>query len=137
MGENSLILRLSFIVFLLTTINLFAANVIVSSKTIAFEEKVDSSKIRSEEVAEINKFCIPLKLSDIEENNYIATHHINRNTVICMKDVRKSDNESIIFNFGGVKIEKKGKIIYENKDFIRIKNVDGTIEQIYKDGRIK
>ena len=137
MGENSLILRLSFIVFLLTTINLFAANVIVSSKTIAFEEKVDSSKIRSEEVAEINKFCIPLKLSDIEKNNYIATHHINRNTVICMKDVRKSDNESIIFNFGGVKIEKKGKIIYENKDFIRIKNVDGTIEQIYKDGRIK
>lgn len=137
MGENSLILRLSFIVFLLTTINLFAVNVIVSSKTIAFEEKVDSSKIRSEEVAEINKFCIPLKLSDIEKNNYIATHHINRNTVICMKDVRKSDNESIIFNFGGVKIEKKGKIIYENKDFIRIKNVDGTIEQIYKDGRIK
>jgi hypothetical protein len=137
MGENSLILRLSFIVFLLTTINLFAVNVIVSSKTIAFEEKVDSSKIRSEEVSEINKFCIPLKLSDIEENNYIATHHINRNTVICMKDVRKSDNESIIFNFGGVKIEKKGKIIYENKDFIRIKNVDGTIEQIYKDGRIK
>ena len=132
-----MILRLSFIVFLLTTINLFAANVIVSSKTIAFEEKVDSSKIRSEEVAEINKFCIPLKLSDIEENNYITTHHINRNTVICMKDVRKSDNESIIFNFGGVKIEKKGKIIYENKDFIRIKNVDGTIEQIYKDGRIK
>ena len=99
MGENSLILRLSFIVFLLTTINLFAVNVIVSSKTIAFEEKVDSSKIRSEEVSEINKFCIPLKLSDIEENNYIATHHINRNTVICMKDVRKSDNESIIFNF--------------------------------------
>ena len=137
MGENSLILRLSFIVFLLTTINLFAVNVIVSSKTIAFEEKVDSSKIRSEEVAEINKFCIPLKLSDIEKNNYIATHHINRNTVICMKDVRKSDNESIIFNFGGVKIEKKGKIIYENKDFIRIKNTDGTIEQIYKDGRIK
>ena len=132
-----MILRLSFIVFLLTTINLFAVNVIVSSKTIAFEEKVDSSKIRSEEVAEINKFCIPLKLSDIEKNNYIATHHINRNTVICMKDVRKSDNESIIFNFGGVKIEKKGKIIYENKDFIRIKNVDGTIEQIYKDGRIK
>jgi hypothetical protein len=54
-----------------------------------------------------------------------------------MKDVKKSDNESIIFNFGGVKIEKKGKIIYENKDFIRIKNIDGTIEQIYKDGRIK
>jgi hypothetical protein len=137
MGENSLILKLSFIVFLLSTINLFAANVLISSKMIAFEEKVDSSKVRIEEVSEINKFCIPLKLSDIEESSYITTHHINRNTIICMKDVKKSDNESIIFNFGGVKIEKKGKIIYENKDFIRIKNIDGTIEQIYKDGRIK
>ena len=31
----------------------------------------------------------------------------------------------------------KGKIIYENEEFIRFKNLDGTIEQIYKDGRQK
>ena len=54
-----------------------------------------------------------------------------------MKDVKKYENESVIFNFGGVEIEKKGKVIYENDDFIRIKNLDGTIEQIYKDGRTK
>jgi hypothetical protein len=136
MGENSLILKLSFIVFLLN-INLFAISVLVSGKTIAFEENIDTSKVEVKEVGEINKFCIPLKLSDIQESNYITTHHINKNTVVCMKDVKKSENESIIFNFGGLKIEKKGKIIYENKDFIRIKNVDGTIEQIYKDGRLK
>ena len=35
------------------------------------------------------------------------------------------------------KIEKKGRIIFENNEFIRIKNLDGTIEQIYKDGRLK
>ena len=131
-----MILKLSFIVFLLN-INLFAITVLVSGKTIAFEENIDASKVEVKEVSEINKFCIPLKLSDIQEANYITTHHINRNTVVCMKDVKKSENESIIFNFGGLKIEKKGKIIYENKDFIRIKNVDGTIEQIYKDGRLK
>jgi hypothetical protein len=136
MEENSLILKLSFIVFLLN-INLFAITVLVSGKTIAFEENIDASKVEVKEVSEINKFCIPLKLSDIQEANYITTHHINRNTVICMKDVKKSENESIIFNFGGLKIEKKGKIISENKDFIRFKNVDGTIEQIYKDGRLK
>lgn len=131
-----MILKLSFIVFLLN-INLFAINVLVSKKTIAFEEKIDISQVEVKEMSEINKFCIPLKMTDIQESNYISTHHINKNTVICMKDVKKSENESIVFNFGGLKIEKKGKIIYENKDFIRIKNADGTIEQIYKDGRLK
>ena len=62
---------------------------------------------------------------------------INKNTIICEKDVKGLENEGIVFNFGGLKIEKKGKIIFENSEFIRIKNLDGTIEQIYKDGRLK
>ena len=131
-----MILKLNLLVFLFS-VNLFATSVLISLKTIAFEEKIDTSKVRVEDVSDVNKFCVPLKISDLEENNYITTHHINKNTIICTKDVKKGDNETIVFNFGGLKIEKKGKIIYENKDFIRIKNSDGTIEQIYKDGRIK
>ena len=65
------------------------------------------------------------------------THHINKNSIVCEKSVRSTENNEIIFNFGGVKIVKKGKIIYENEEFIRFKNLDGTIEQIYKDGRQK
>ena len=130
-----MILKLSF-VFLLN-VNLFAISVLVSKESISFEEKLDSSKVAVQNVTEINKSCIPLKLSELQNTDYITTHHINKNTIICSKDVKKYENESIIFNFGGVKIEKKGKVIYENKDFIRIKNNDGTIEQIYKDGRIK
>ena len=135
MGEIFLILKLSF-VFLLN-INLFAISVLVSKESISFEEKLDSSKVAVQNVTEINKSCIPLKLSELQNTDYVTTHHINKNTIICSKDVKKYENESIIFNFGGLKIEKKGKVIYENKDFIRIKNNDGTIEQIYKDGRIK
>ncbi len=130
-----MILKLSF-VFLLN-VNLFAISVLVSKESISFEEKLDSSKVAVQNVTDINKSCIPLKLSELQNTDYITTHHINKNTIICSKDVKKYENESIIFNFGGVKIEKKGKVIYENKDFIRIKNNDGTIEQIYKDGRIK
>ena len=130
-----MILKLSF-VFLLN-INLFAISVLVSKESISFEEKLDNTKVAVQNVAEINKSCIPLKLSELQNADYITTHHINKNTIICLKDVKKYENESIIFNFGGLKIEKKGKVIYENKDFIRIKNTDGTIEQIYKDGRIK
>lgn len=135
MEEIFLILKLSF-VFLLN-INLFAISVLVSKESISFEEKLDNTKVAVQNVAEINKSCVPLKLSELQNSDYVTTHHINKNTIICSKDVKKYENESIIFNFGGLKIEKKGKVIYENKDFIRIKNNDGTIEQIYKDGRIK
>lgn len=136
MGEKSLILKLSVLVFLLN-INLFAVSVLVSKVAINFEEKLDSFKVVAQNVAEINKSCTPLTLSQLQNEEYITTHYINKNTIICIKDVKKYENESVIFNFGGVKIEKKGKVIYENSDFIRIKNIDGTIEQIYKDGRIK
>ncbi len=135
MEEIFLILKLSF-VFLLN-INLFAISVLVSKESISFEEKLDNTKVAVQNVAEINKSCVPLKLNELQNSDYVTTHHINKNTIICSKDVKKYENESIIFNFGGLKIEKKGKVIYENKDFIRIKNNDGTIEQIYKDGRIK
>ena len=136
MEEISLILKLSFVVFVLN-INLFAISVLISKESINYEEKLDSSKVIVQNVDEIHKSCIPLKLSELQNEEYTTLHHINKNTIICLKDVKKYENESIIFNFGGVKIEKKGKIIYENKDFIRFKNADGTIEQIYKDGRTK
>ena len=136
MEEIFLILKLSILIFILN-INLFAISVLVSKESINFEEKLDSSKVLVQDITEINKSCIPIKLSEIERQDYVTTHHINKNAIICLKDVKKYENESIVFNFGGLKIEKKCKIIYENKDFIRIKNIDGTIEQIYKDGRVK
>ena len=136
MEEISLILRLSCIILILN-LNLFAATVLVSKGSIGFEEKLDSSKVVVQNVTDINKSCIPLTLSDLEKEEYLTSHYINKNTIICLKDVKKYEEESIVFNFGGLKIEKKGKIVYENKDYIRIKNTDGTIEQIYKDGRIK
>jgi len=136
MEEISLILRLSCIVLILN-FNLFATTVLVSKGSIGFEEKLDNSKVVVQNVTDINKSCIPLTLSDLEKEEYITSHYINKNTIICLKDVKKHEEETIVFNFGGLKIEKKGKIVYENKDYIRIKNADGTIEQIYKDGRIK
>lgn len=131
-----MILKLSFLCIFLS-INSFAISVLVSKEAINFEEKIDASKLRVQNINELNKACIPLKLSEIQNEDYISTHYINKNTIICQKDVKKYNDEGIVFNFGGLKIEKKGKIIYENNEFIRIKNLDGTIEQIYKDGRVK
>jgi len=131
-----LILKLSLFTLFLS-LDLFAINVLVSKEAINFEEKIDSSKVTLKNVTSINKSCEPLKLTDLENDEYLTTHYINKNTIICTKDVKKYQDEGVVFNFGGVEIEKKGKVIFENNDFIRIKNVDGTIEQIYKDGRLK
>ena len=104
---------------------------------IEYEEKIDSSNVIVKEVESINKACTPLTLQQLESNQFVTTHYINKNMIICDKDVKNSENEGVVFNFGGVRIEKKGRIIFENNEFIRIKNLDGTIEQIYKDGRLK
>ena len=131
-----LILKLSFLCLFLS-INTFAIDVLISKDAIKFEEKINASKLKIQNINEINKACIPLTLEEIQNEEYISSHYINKNTIICQKDVKKQNDEGIVFNFGGLKIEKKGKIIYENNEFIRIKNLDGTIEQIYKDGRTK
>jgi hypothetical protein len=136
MEDKFLILRLSFLC-LLISIKTFAISVLISKEAINFEEKLNPSKLMVQNVNDIMKSCIPLKLSQVQNEEYVTTHYINKNTIICLKDVKKYEDNAIVFNFGGVKIEKKGKIIYENSDFIRIKNLDGTIEQIYKDGRLK
>ncbi|MFV7791181.1 hypothetical protein ACNO6Z_10065 [Aliarcobacter lanthieri] len=102
-----------------------------------YEEKVDKSKLILKEVDSVSRFCEPLTLVDVENNEYITTHHINKNVIVCQKDVKLVEDNEVVFNFGGLKIVKKGKIIYENSEFIRFRNLDGTIEQIYKDGRSK
>ena len=134
-----MILKLSLLCLLLS-VNSYAISVLIAKESINFEEKIDSSKLIVQNVSDISKACIPLKLSDIQKQDYVTTHFINKNTIICQKDVKDYKDykdTGVVFNFGGVKIEKKGKIIYENDEFIRIKNLDGSIEQIYKDGRIK
>ena len=58
MEEISLILKLSFVIFLLN-INLFAASVLISKESINYEDKLDSSKVIVQNVDEIHKSCIP------------------------------------------------------------------------------
>jgi hypothetical protein len=70
------------------------------------------------------------KLLKLEK--YRTTHVINKNKVICKKDVKIKSSKKIKFNFGFLEIERDGEIIKETDKYIRIKNPDGTIEKIYK-----
>ncbi len=136
MEEKFLILRLSFI-FSLFIVDIFALDVLVSKKSLNFEETIKNSSLRVSKIDSLTKACIPLRLSDINRHKYVTTHYINKNSIICRKDVRVYKKESVVFNFGLLEIEKKGKVIFENDKFIRIKKANGKIEKIYKDGRLK
>lgn len=129
-------LKLSLLFFFLIT-NVFGISVLVSKESIGFDQKIKASKLRLMKVPTVKKTCIPLTLNQVQNNEYRSTHYINKKAIICQNDVEIYKNESVIFKFGGVEIEKKGRIIYENDKFIRIKKENGKIEKIYKDGRLK
>ncbi|MGJ0377461.1 hypothetical protein [Aliarcobacter cryaerophilus] len=131
-----MILKLSFLSLVFSSY-LFAISVFVTKEPIKYEEKIDISKLEQKEFETIPRTCTPLTLEDLENGEFVTTHHINKNSIVCEKSLKSTENNEIFFNFGGLKIVKKGKIIYENEEFIRFKNLDGTIEQIYKDGRQK
>jgi len=129
-------LKLSVLIFFLTT-NLFGISVLISKEAIGYRQKVKTSNLRLINVSKVEKACVPLTLNQIKNYEYRTTHYINKKVIICQNDVEIYKKESVIFNFGGLQIEKSGKLIYENDDFIRIKKENGKIEKIYKDGRLK
>ncbi len=128
--------RLSFL-FVFVCLNLNAIDVIVTKEAINYEEKVKLSKLRLIKTSNLKKSCIPVTLNQLQEKEYIAKHYINKRTILCQRDIKIKSNNSVVFNFGTFQIEKKGKIVFENKKFIRIKKEDGKIEKIYKDGSLK
>lgn len=117
--------------------NSFAIDVIVATSKINYKEKIDSSKLRLSKVNELKKSCKALTLKIYNSDTFIAKHVIKKGSIICLKDIKTSKQESVIFKFGSLQIEKEGKILFENNEYIRIKKNDGKVEKIYKDGTIK
>lgn len=126
---------LLFLIFCITSLN--AITVVIAKKQIAFQQKIEESYLEVKNVNALNKNCMPLTLQQIKDNNFITIHFINIGSIICKKDVTTATQNSVTFNFGAIEIETPGKIIFENDEYIKIKKLDGSIEQIYKDGRLK
>ena len=138
LGEIFLKLKHSFcIVLLLFSLDGFAADLLVAKDNIAYKEKLSIKDLRVQKTNTFYKLCTPLSLEDLNKSVYITAHYIMKNSVLCAKDVKEYKKESVVFDFGTLQIEQEGKVIYENDNYIRIKRSDGTIEKIYKDGRLK
>lgn len=125
------------ILLLLSSLNAFAFDVLVAKNNINYKDKVTTKDLRVEKLSSMYTRCTPMRLEDLNKDVYISTHYILKKSVICTKDVKKYEKQSVVFDFGSLQIEQEGKVIYENDNFIRIKRRDGQIEKIYKDGRIK
>ena len=124
-----------FVLFL--TLNLFSQTIQVvpiSNKVIGFKAKIYSSDVRLIRVND-KYFCkeyIDIKI--LKQNKYFAKHYIAKNKPLCKKDLFVPISRRIAFQFGNLEIEKDGEVIRETEKYIKIKNLNGKIEKIYKNG---
>lgn len=138
MEDNYLKLKFRLSLFLLFLIsNLNAIEVIVAKTNIKLNEKISLNKLMVKNVKSIRKKCEVVTLKDFENRVLAASHFINKNSIVCKKDLKDYAKDSVVFDFGNIQIEKNAKIVNENSEFIMIKNANGKKEKIYKDGTVK
>jgi len=130
-------MRLFFTLFIIGTISLLnaqAVKVLVANKDIKYKSIVTLDDTFYKTVNFVPKRCIPIEKQDFEKQKLMAKHYIRSGRILCVKDLKVDTQNTIVFDFGTLQIEKRGKIIFENKRYIKIQNPNGKIEKIYKDG---
>ena len=105
------------------------------NKQINYKSKIYSQNTRLVQANDKYKCKKYLDIKTLKMNKYFAKHFISKNKPLCAKDVYIPQINKVKFRFGNLEIEKDGELIRETKSYIKIKNVDGTIEKIYTDGR--
>lgn len=136
-------MKYKLLIIVMMSLNLFSSetNVVpISITEINYKEQLFVNHYRLLQLnnKNINKYNIKCKkypnLLKLKSNKYRAKHYISRNKPICAKDIYEAKSKKIKFNFGYLEIERDGEIIKETQKYIKIKNLDGTIEKIYKNG---
>jgi len=121
---------------LFLTLNAASTQVVpLSNKTINYKNKIYSQDVRLIQINASYKCKEYLDIKKLKQNKYFAKHYILKNKPLCAKDVYIPKMNKVNFKFGNLEIEKEAELIRETKSYIKIKNVDGTIEKIYTDGR--
>lgn len=107
----------------------------LANKQINYKNKIYSQDTRLIQINNKYKCKKYLDIKKLKMNKYFAKHFISKNKPLCAKDVYIPQSNKVKFRFGNLEIEKDAELIRETKSYIKIKNVDGTIEKIYTDGR--
>jgi hypothetical protein len=107
----------------------------IANKNIQYNKKIYSYNVRLIQANERFNCKEYLDVITLKKNRYFAKHYIAKDRAICAENVYVPTKNTILFKFGNVEIERSGTIIKEDDEYIKIKNFDGTIDKIYKDGR--
>jgi choline kinase len=109
----------------------------MSKKNIKYKEKIYSQDVYFIEASEkynCKEYLVP---SLLKQNLYHAKRYILKNKPICQKDALYKKKNVVRFRFGNLIIEKEGELYKETDEYIKIKNSDGKITKIYKDGKTR
>lgn len=131
-------MNLKIVLLVLFSTIIFAQGIQIvplSNNDIQFKNKIYSYKLKLVQSNEKYKCDKYLDVVTLKKNKYYAQRYIAKNTPICLKDVYIPQINKVKVRFGNLEIEKEAELIKETKSYIKIKNLDGTIEKIYKDGR--
>jgi hypothetical protein len=107
----------------------------IANKNIDYKSKIYTYDVRLIQANQKFKCKKYINVIDLKKNKYYASHYIAKDRTICASDVFIPESNTIRFKFGNLEIEREGEIVKETDEYIRIKNLDGTIDKIYKDGR--
>lgn len=127
--------RILFILSIITSF-LFGDVVLVSTKDIAFKQNLDYGDLKLSYIDE-KVHCDMFDKQKLLNETYQSIRYIPKGRPICNKDVKKVIEHKVEFNFGNIQIIKDGEYLGETKEYIKIKNKDGSVDRIYKDGTQK
>jgi len=107
----------------------------IAKENIKYKEKIFSYNVTF--VPESKKYSCKkyIDINLLKQNKYYAKSFLRKGKPICQRNVTVPEGNTVRFKFGNLEIEKEGTIVNETDQYIRIKNLDGTINKIYKDGR--
>ena len=126
--------KIIFLSILFVSLSYGSILVVKASHNIRYKAKIVQEDIILSYEDRLPLNCELISLDDLLSDKYRAKIYIKKNRIICKKDVYIPAKNKVIFDFGNIEIEKDGKVIKDTKQYVRIKNNDGTIEKIYKDG---
>ena len=128
--------KLSIVLILLFSTFIHANGLVpIAKKSIKYKEKIFSYDVVF--VPESKKYSCKkyIDINLLKQNRYYAKSFLRKGKPICLRNVTVPTENSVKFKFGNLEIEQEGIILNETDKYIKIKNLDGTINKIYKDGR--
>ena len=124
------------LIFIILFVSLNSKEILISNKDIKYHEILDYKNLMYVN-SDKKVLCKAFNKEILLNTNYRAKRYIIKGHPICQKNVQIYIKNKIRYDFGNIVIEKDGKIIGETSNYVKIKNLDGTVDKIYKNGQVK